>query len=113
MDSTQPKTYAAFDAYLAITWEDGHESMLTFPLLRDACPCANCKGEPDLLGRVYAPVQRQRTDQGDRLVGMQPVGRYGLQLVWGDGHSTGIYTFSYLRRLCDCSACQTERVPEP
>jgi len=27
------------------------------------------------------------------------VGRYALQFVWSDGHSTGIYTFEYLRAL--------------
>tara|TARA_B110000263_G_C15228387_1_gene473361 strand:- start:327 stop:500 length:174 start_codon:yes stop_codon:yes gene_type:complete len=29
------------------------------------------------------------------------VGRYAIQLVWSDGHSTGIYTFEYLRSLWD------------
>ncbi len=111
MSVAQPKTYQAFDAYLAISWQDGHESLLTFPMLRDACPCANCKGEPDLLGRIYRPAQEGvRSDEGNRLVGLQAVGHYGLQLVWGDGHSTGIYTFAYLRRLCDCQACQAEKV---
>jgi DUF971 family protein len=27
------------------------------------------------------------------------VGRYALQFMWSDGHSTGIYTFEYLREL--------------
>jgi DUF971 family protein len=27
------------------------------------------------------------------------VGGYGLQPKWGDGHSTGIFSFQYLRRL--------------
>ncbi|HVE15173.1 MAG TPA: gamma-butyrobetaine hydroxylase-like domain-containing protein, partial [Chthoniobacterales bacterium] len=29
------------------------------------------------------------------------VGGYGLQPRWGDGHSTGIYSFAYLRRLAE------------
>jgi DUF971 family protein len=29
---------------------------------------------------------------------VQLVGTYGLQIVWSDGHSTGIYTFDALRR---------------
>jgi DUF971 family protein len=27
------------------------------------------------------------------------VGRYALQFVWSDGHSTGIYTYEYLRDI--------------
>jgi DUF971 family protein len=29
------------------------------------------------------------------------VGQYALQFVWSDGHSSGIYTFEYLRELWD------------
>jgi DUF971 family protein len=28
------------------------------------------------------------------------VGNYALQPSWDDGHSTGIYTWEYLRYLC-------------
>ncbi len=33
------------------------------------------------------------------------VGRYALQIFWSDGHSTGIYSFHYLRELCPCGEC--------
>ena len=29
------------------------------------------------------------------------VGQYALQFVWSDGHSTGLYTFEYLREIWD------------
>ena len=29
------------------------------------------------------------------------VGRYALNFRWSDGHETGIYSFQYLRDLCD------------
>ena len=29
--------------------------------------------------------------------GFVRVGRYGLRIVWADGHDTGIYTFDLLR----------------
>ena len=29
------------------------------------------------------------------------VGRYALNFRWSDGHETGIYSFRYLRELCD------------
>jgi DUF971 family protein len=29
------------------------------------------------------------------------VGRYALNFRWSDGHETGIYSFQYLRDLCE------------
>jgi len=37
------------------------------------------------------------------------VGRYALQIYWSDGHSSGIYTFDYLRNLCPCTDCEAAR----
>ena len=37
-----------------------------------------------------------------RPVKIVPVGRYGVQITWSDGHDTGIYTFENLRALCPC-----------
>jgi DUF971 family protein len=33
------------------------------------------------------------------LRGWQNIGGYALQPTWGDGHSTGLYTFPYLRKI--------------
>ncbi|PYJ71167.1 MAG: hypothetical protein DME75_07895, partial [Verrucomicrobia bacterium] len=38
-------------------------------------------------------------DKSFRLTGFDLVGGYALQPRWADGHSTGIYSFTYLRRL--------------
>jgi DUF971 family protein len=85
---------------LAIAWNDGTESFLRLETLRRACPCAACGGEPDVLGNVSS---RQRginyTDKSFQLVGFDLVGGYALQPRWADGHSSGIYSFTYLRRL--------------
>jgi DUF971 family protein len=83
---------------LALAFSDGFEAYLPLPLLRRACPCAACQGEPDALGRVVRP----RVEHGPRafeLLRFVTVGGYALQLHWADGHSTGLYTFDYLRRL--------------
>ena len=40
---------------------------------------------------------------GKMLVGItdiKPVGNYALQLVFDDGHDTGLYSWSYLYQLC-------------
>jgi len=85
---------------LAVAWEDGAESFFALELLRRACPCAACGGEPDVLGRVLRPdVQYSR--ESFSLTSFEFVGGYALQPVWGDGHRTGIYSWNYLRRLAD------------
>jgi DUF971 family protein len=83
---------------LAIAWSDGKESFLNLETLRRACPCAACGGEPDVLGNVSRPHVHY-TDQSFQLSGFEMVGGYALQPRWGDGHSSGIYSFAYLRRL--------------
>ena len=35
------------------------------------------------------------------ITGIDPVGNYALKLVFDDGHDSGIYTWEYLRELCD------------
>ena len=36
----------------------------------------------------------------------QRVGNYALSFTWGDQHATGIYSFTYLRSLCQCDECK-------
>ncbi len=86
---------------LAIKWPDGHEAFIGFEPLRRACPCAVCQGEVDVMGRLHRGPERKLTDASYVLRGMEPVGSYGVQPVWADGHNTGLYTFDYLRKLAD------------
>ncbi len=44
-----------------------------------------------------------------RIERWERVGRYGVSIVWGDGHSTGIYSWPILRDLCQCFACRAAR----
>jgi len=85
---------------LAISWSDGPESFLPIERLRRSCPCARCGGEPDVMGHVERP-QVTYGDRSFELMGWQTVGGYALQMHWGDGHNTGLYAYSYLRRLAE------------
>jgi DUF971 family protein len=87
---------------LAIAWNDGTESFLKLEMLRRACPCAACGGEPDVLGNASRP-RVDYTGKSFQLVGFDLVGGYALQPRWTDGHSSGIYSFTYLRRLGEAS----------
>jgi DUF971 family protein len=84
---------------LAVKWEDGSESYYTLQQLRRACPCAGCKGEGDIMGNLHKGPEIPLTGTSFELRRIDRVGGYGLQPVWGDGHSTGIYTYEYLREL--------------
>lgn len=84
---------------LAIKWKDGSESYVSARRLREACPCAGCKGEVDIMGNLYKNPERPLTEESFRLVSVQKVGSYGIQPVWGDGHGTGIFSFDYLKNL--------------
>ena len=83
---------------LAIVWNDGLESYLPLEMLRRACPCAACGGEPDVLGNIARP-EVAYTPESFVLRTCENVGGYALQPTWADGHGTGLYTFPYLRRL--------------
>lgn len=84
---------------LAIKWADGSETFLPLETLRRACPCAGCRGEPDVLGHLHRGPPPVLTPASFRLLRLDRVGNYALQPVWEDGHNVGIYPFDYLRRL--------------
>ena len=84
---------------LAVKWEDGRENFIPLEQLRRACPCADCKGETDILGNLYKGPTRNLTPKAFELVKISGVGGYGIQPVWADGHATGIFPFAYLRQI--------------
>jgi DUF971 family protein len=80
-----------------ITWADDHVCQYTAAELRRACPCAQCVNE--WTGqRVLKPetIAEELT-----IADLSIVGRYALNFRWSDGHETGIYSFRYLRELCE------------
>jgi len=92
-----PKNLQVLGAELAIAWNDGAESYLKLTDLRRLCPCAECQGERDILGRLMKPPARPLTAESYQVRGTSPVGGYALQIFWGDGHSDGLYTYMKLR----------------
>lgn len=95
-----PRSHTAMNVserqVLAVKFKDGTSIELPWGLLRDACPCAECKelhGPHDPLKLTVAPDKN--------LVEVQPTGNYAVTLVWGDGHRFGIYTWAYLRELAE------------
>ena len=82
---------------LRIEWADGVVSTYIPRYLRLLCPCAACIDEMTGV-RTLDPGD---VDEGVYPTAIHYIGRYALQLVWSDGHSTGLYSFEYLRDIWD------------
>ncbi|MGB9770758.1 MAG: DUF971 domain-containing protein [Candidatus Kapaibacteriota bacterium] len=86
---------------LQITWVDGFCSTISLKDLRDNCPCASCQGE-QVGFKKFEPIKLETISPGKyEIQSIEPVGNYALQIVWRDGHDTGIYSFEYLRNLME------------
>ena len=54
--------------------------------------------ERDVFGTQYGGGGT-RSFPGVRVLGWEQVGNYALRFGFSDGHSTGLYTYDYLRNL--------------
>ena len=109
------KVHVSTGAGVDITWSDGHASHYDFVYLREQCPCALCDDERK---KKAAIVQQTAAGSGAAALPMfkpkpqaraaTAVGNYAIQIEFTDGHSTGIYSFDYLRTICPCDACAHE-----
>ncbi len=78
---------------LEISYEDGSHYELTCEYLRVFSPSAEVQGH----GPGQEVLQLGKEDVG--VTAIEPVGHYGVKLVFDDGHDTGIYTWNYLYEL--------------
>lgn len=78
-------------------WDENEIKKIRFFDLRNCCPCASCINEltgEKILDPHSIPEDIHPTDMGFS-------GNYALKIQWSDGHNTGIYTWEYLKKLCD------------
>jgi DUF971 family protein len=107
------KVHVSTGQGIDITWSDAHTSHYDFSYLREQCPCATCREHREKHNQVdtktaggssalpmFKPKITARAASG--------VGTYAVQIEFTDGHSTGIYSFDYLREICPCEACDRE-----
>jgi DUF971 family protein len=80
---------------LELCWEHGTPCKLSCEFLRVHSPSAEVKGHGP--GQEVLQVGKKNVNIAD----VRPVGNYALQLVFDDGHDTGIYSWVYLRELCE------------
>ena len=103
MHLTQFKQLTDHDVQLV--WDDGHAGPVLLRRLRDACPCAGCRGETVLFASYTPPPADITTPGRYQLTEASAVGNYAMKFRWGDGHGEGIYTWGSLRALCECEVC--------
>jgi len=83
---------------VAIRWDDGGESFITFATLRAASPSAEVKGERDIFGHQYGG-EAPRDYRDVEVRGWEQVGNYAIRFDFSDGHRTGLYSYELLREL--------------
>lgn len=110
---TSVKIHVSSGAGVDINWADGHSSHFDFVYLRDECPCATCNDErgkkeafkslaPGMASSPVLPMFKPKA----RAKSATQVGNYAIQIGFTDGHSTGIYSYDYLRSICPCDECR-------
>jgi DUF971 family protein len=94
---------------LQIEWDDGHVSRYPLEFLRRECPCASCSEARRAPAKPANPLRvlqaHEIVDHNVDIRQAEVVGRYAIQFHWTDGHAEGIYTFDFLRSLCQCEVC--------
>ncbi len=78
---------------LEVAFDDGARFRIPFELMRVYSPSAEVQG--------HGPGQEvlQTGKRGVGITDIQPVGHYGVQPRFSDGHDSGIFSWAYLYRL--------------
>ena len=85
---------------IRITWDDGLVSSYPLDALREACPCASCRGGHEYMGAEYDPDLLSLTPaKSYNVQHLEVAGNYALVITWDDGHNAGYYSWDYLRRI--------------
>jgi DUF971 family protein len=79
---------------LEVAFSDGSRHQLSFEFLRVNSPSAEVRGH----GPGQETLQVGKRDVG--IDAVEPVGNYGIQPRFSDGHATGIFSWDYLYWLC-------------
>ena len=93
----QPEKIKILDKkYLWMKWSDDTVSKINLQKMRELCPCATCLAERSNQSINYIPLllSSQIT-----VAGIEAVGSYAIQIIWQDGHNTGIYEYPFLKNL--------------
>jgi DUF971 family protein len=83
---------------VALRWDDGKESFISFATLRANSPSAEVKGERDIFGHQYGG-EVPKNFVGVEVTNWERIGNYAIWFEFSDGHRTGLYSYELLRQL--------------
>ena len=86
--------YARSRRVLELEFADGISGELSAEFLRVHSPSAEVRGH----GPGQETLQTGKRDV--QVSAINPVGHYAIQLVFDDGHDSGLFSWDYLRELC-------------
>ena len=86
--------YARSRRVLELEFADGNSGELSAEFLRVHSPSAEVRGH----GPGQETLQTGKRDV--QVSAINPVGHYAIQLVFDDGHDSGLFSWDYLRELC-------------
>lgn len=85
---------------LEIGWDDGRTSFYPVAHLRRSSPSADARALRDEMARNPLTVLPAGRSAGPlAAVDAELVGNYAIRIRFSDGHSTGIFSWSYLRSI--------------
>ncbi len=85
---------------LAIVWTEGEESFYPVALLRRLSPSADARAVRESLAANPLTVLPSTSGSGPlRAESAEMVGNYALRITFSDGHSTGLFSWRYLREI--------------
>ncbi len=88
------------DTGLTIRWDDGRESFYPIGYLRRMSPSAEMRELRKSMKTNPLTILPQGTGSSDvTAINAEMVGNYALKITFSDGHSTGLYTWTYLREI--------------
>lgn len=86
------------ETVLNIKWDNGENTICFTKTLRQHCPCATCQEEREKRDPLKVIGSSQKHIE---LLKWRNVGNYAIALEWSDGHDAGIYTYEFIRQLCE------------
>ena len=94
----KPRNIQLIGTELAIVWEDESESYFSSEFLRRHSPSAENIGEKDIFGNKYGGTDK-KDFLGVIILSWDFQGNYAIRPVFSDGHSSGLYSWEYLKAL--------------
>lgn len=87
---------------LEVTWPDGRRSFYPIGYLRRMSPSADARELRKQMKRnplTVLPASAAKSGGPLVATGAELVGNYAIRITFSDGHSTGLYSWEYLRKI--------------